>query len=348
MNAFQKVASKESMMDKKHYQAKIMSLWSPVLKQISKLLCGYTLVNLLFITLFMSEIITFISAFFVFKNNVLALLMAATFFMSIFSFLLMRVYWQSTKSARLRSIFEGYLERCRHIIKYKEDVPEHYMALANAAHRFAIVLNEKEYGYYAPPTFLKVFSSMIKKISGLLHWKDIYIGREFLFSIVIEEHLKVVQCEPTDLGAHAALANAYVMLSGLYAYPEKELEGEGATWVPKERYSEEMKERFRFTAERAIEEFKILNDYAPGNPWVHVQLAYSYHDLQMPLEEIREYEIVLQLRPGDEDTLFKLGVLYFRQGMNAQGLRIYERLKRTHSQKAKKLINFYGSYMHEF
>jgi tetratricopeptide (TPR) repeat protein len=115
-------------------------------------------------------------------------------------------------------------------------------------------------------------------------------------------------------------------------------------YVPEERHSPEMEAKFRVTAERAIEEFKILNDYAPDDPWVHVQLAYSYHDLQMPQEEIREYEIVLALRPNDKETLFKLGMLYFQQGMNAKGLRIYEALKETHYKKAESLIKFYGSY----
>ena len=96
-------------------------------------------------------------------------------------------------------------------------------------------------------------------------------------------------------------------------------------------------------AERAIEEFKILNDYAPEDPWIHAQLAYSYHDLQMPQEEIREYETVLRLKPDDMDTLFRLGVLYFQQGMNAKGLQAYEELKRFHYKKAEALIGYYGS-----
>jgi len=97
-------------------------------------------------------------------------------------------------------------------------------------------------------------------------------------------------------------------------------------------------------AERAIEEFKVLNDYAPNDPWVHAQLAYSYHDLQMPKEEIKEYETILKLNPGDRDTLYKLGLLYFQEGMNAQGLRIYEELKRSHYKKAESLMENYGSY----
>jgi len=154
--------------------------------------------------------------------------------------------------------------------------------------------------------------------------------------------VKVVKLEPTNLEAHAALANAYVMLSSLYADPRKYHGFDDSKWISPRRYSETMKEQFCTFSKLAIEEFKILNDYAPDDPWVHMQLAYSYHDLQMPEEEMREYEIVLKLSPGDKETLFKLGMLYFNEGKNAKGLQIYEMLKHTHHKKAERLIKFYG------
>jgi tetratricopeptide (TPR) repeat protein len=216
--------------------------------------------------------------------------------------------------------------------------------LAKAAHKFAIHLHEKEYFYYTPPLFLKSLEPTTEKFSCFCHWKDLYLFKELLLLRAVEEHIKVVKCEPTNLEVHAALANAYVMLSSLYADPRKYDGFDEERWIPQERYSENMKEKFRITAERAIEEFKILNDYAPDDPWVHIQLAYSYHDLLMPEQEIKEYEIVLKLRPDDKETLFKLGMLYFQQGKNAQGLRIYEMLKQTNYKKAENLIKFYGAY----
>lgn len=161
----------------------------------------------------------------------------------------------------------------------------------------------------------------------------------------VEQNIKLVKCEPTSLEVHASLANAYVMLSGLYIDPRK-LEGyDDERWMPPERYSPQMEEKFRSTAERAIEEFKVLNDFAPNDPWVHAQLAYSYRDLKMPKEEIKEYEAILKFNPGDRETLYKLGLLYFQQGLNSQGLRIYEELKRSHYKKAESLIENYGSYI---
>jgi tetratricopeptide (TPR) repeat protein len=133
------------------------------------------------------------------------------------------------------------------------------------------------------------------------------------------------------------------MLSGLYAAPRKEENAEEVIWFPDNKYIAEMDRKFRDAAECAMEEFKILNDYAPHDPWVHAQLAYSYHDLQMYQEEIAEYEIIFKLCPDDKETMFKLGMLYFQQGLNAKGLRIYEELKRSHYKKAENLIKYYGS-----
>jgi tetratricopeptide (TPR) repeat protein len=104
-----------------------------------------------------------------------------------------------------------------------------------------------------------------------------------------------------------------------------------------------LEKKFRQASERAIEEFKIISDYAPNDPWVHLQLAYSYRDLNMPLEEIQAYETILRINPTDKEALFKLGTLYFQQGMNAKGLQVYEELKRANFSKVENLIKYYGN-----
>ena len=168
--------------------------------------------------------------------------------------------------------------------------------------------------------------------------------KELLLQRSVEEHTRLVRLEPTNLEVHVGLANAYVMLSGLYVDP-RIIEGlDEDRWIPPNKFTETFNQKFRNSAERAIEEFKIISDYAPHDPWVHAQLAFSYHDLKMPEEEIREYEIILELCPEDKDALFKLGKLYFEQGRNAKGLQIYETLKKFNYIKAESLIQFYGVY----
>ena len=105
-----------------------------------------------------------------------------------------------------------------------------------------------------------------------------------------------------------------------------------------------MEQKFTTCTKRAIEEFKRLNDYHPNDPWVYTQLAYSYHDLQMPHDEIKAYETILDLSPEDTEALYKLGILYFEQGFNAKGLKVYEQMKSHNAQKAESLIRYYGAY----
>lgn len=330
--------------DRNHYNAQVSHLWGPTIRYLSRLIRASVVFNVIFLLIATTEIALFLSFFALLSQSAVLAFTLAIFFLTLFSYFVIRLYMQSKRPEQLLDLCEAYLDKCKEIIHYQEGIPEHHIALANAAHKFASMLHEKEYTFFIPPSFLKPLTPTLEKFSCFCYWKDLHRLKELLLMTSIEEHLKVTQIEPTNLEVHAALANAYVMLSSLYADPRKYHDYGEDRWVPPERYSEEMQERFRMIAERAIEEFKILNDYAPDDPWVHVQLAYSYHDLQMPEEEIREYEIVLKLRPNDNDTLFKLGMLYFQQGMNAKGLKIYEILKHTHYRKAESLIKFYGSY----
>jgi tetratricopeptide (TPR) repeat protein len=336
--------SAEIVFDKKHYQEEISKLWTPALRQFNRLIRNYVLFNLSFLIITCGELVCFLSFFALLSRSSVLAFTLAFFFMTLFSYFVLKLYLQAKKPDQLMDLCEAYLDRCKAIIHYQEGIPEHHVALGQAAQKFAVALHEKEYTYYHPPSFLNSLGPTLERFSCFCHWKDLHKMKEMLLTKAVEEHLKVVKCEPTHLEVHAALANAYVMLSSLYADPRKYHDYDEERYIPDERFSEEMQARFRATAQRAIEEFKILNDYAPEDPWVHIQLAYSYHDLQMPLEEIREYELVLTLRPQDKDTLFKLGMLYFQQGMNAKGLRIYETLKRTNYSKAESLIKFYGSF----
>ena len=61
-----------------------------------------------------------------------------------------------------------------------------------------------------------------------------------------------------------------------------------------------------------------------------------------PKEEQLAYETILTLRPHDHDTRFKLGSLYFQQGENAKGLKLYEEPKKAHYEKATELLAQYG------
>lgn len=311
--------------------------------EIKKTIKNYALFHGLFLFAVLIEVFLLVAFFpFLIKSSLFAFSLAFVF-LTVFTYLILRSYFQTKKSEQITDIIDRFLDRCKDIVSYREGIPEHHVYLANASCKFAAQLTGKEYGLYKPPRLLLNLAQTLERLSCRLHWEDFHEIKELLLNNTIEEYLRLVRFEPTNLEVHAALANAYVMLSGLYGKGNLSEESSDQ-WVPPQKSSEVFAEKFRQTAEKAIEEFKILKDYAPDDPWIHAQLAYSYHDLGMPQEEIREYEAILRICPSDLDTLFKLGALYFQQGANAQGLKIYEELKRANYKKAEYLIEYYGSY----
>jgi|LakMenE01Jun11ns_1017448.scaffolds.fasta_scaffold9943146_1 tetratricopeptide (TPR) repeat protein len=288
-------------------------------------------VHMVFLTLGVLEIVA-VAVFFSFlmKSSYLAFGLASIF-VTFFGYFIFRIYLQSAKPEKMEEIRDLFQESCKRSIHYQSGITEHHMALANACCRFSQELSGRESCYYRPPRWLDILKSKMEAFSEWWHKEDVYAMRELLLLASMEEHIKMVRCEPTSLEMHAALANVYVMLSTLY------------TNHLKSKRSSFLEKKFRQASERAIEEFKIISDYAPNDPWVHLQLAYSYRDLNMPLEEIQAYETILRINPTDKEALFKLGTLYFQQGMNAKGLQVYEELKRANFSKVENLIKYYGN-----
>jgi tetratricopeptide (TPR) repeat protein len=330
--------------DKQHFHENIHSLWQPTLKKFHSILITRFTFEMIFLMIGCAEIVLFCAFFALLQKSTLLAFGLAVLFLTLFSYFVIRLYFQAKKPEQFSTIKDEFLESCKRLINYQEGVPEHHIALANATCKLAAHLHDQEYSYYTPPEWLRGLRPLLEKFSCWCFWKDLFTLKELLLNSAVEEHIKVVKVEPTHLEVHAALANAYVTLSSLYADPRKFEGYDEERWISKERLSDSMQLRYRLIAERAIEEFKILKEYSPQDPWVHLQLAYSYHDLQMPEEEIKEYEAILTLKPEDVDTLFKLGMLYFQQGQNAKGLQAYQTLKHRHPKKADHLIKFYGAY----
>lgn len=330
--------------DQTFYQNKIRTLITPTIDQFENSLKKYAFFNFCFLCLISVELIYFfVHLAFLLQTFVLAIHLALIF-ATLFSYFTLRLYFQTHKREKLMRLRTDFLKGCRNELQELEGQPEYYCLTAQACCQLASELHAREYGIYSTPFWLKSLDSLLEKFSCWCHWQDVHIMKEMFLQACVDEYIYFVRLEPTDLEAHAGLANAYVMLSGLYVDP-RTIDGlDDDRWIPPQKYNELFRVKFRSIAERAIEEFKILSDYAPNDPWVHVQLAYSYHDLQMPQEEIREYETILQLCPEDRETLYKLGKLYFGQGQNAKGLQVYENLKRSNFKKANDLIHYYGAY----
>ncbi|MEI8365927.1 MAG: hypothetical protein WCF65_05875 [Parachlamydiaceae bacterium] len=319
-------------------------MFDPIFSEFDKVLKRHAAFNLFFIFLLATEVVALATFFALLAQSLILALSLSVVFFTFFAYFTLRIYFQTKKPEQFMAIKERYMNLCKGLVNSPEGSVDYYNALASACCRFANKLHSKEYNYYKPPSWLAFMAPWMERFSCWLHWQDTHFMKERMLREAVNEHISLVKSSPTSLEAHAALANAYVMLSGLYIDP-RTMEGyDEDRWIPEEKYNEQFEEKFRFTAERAIEEFKILSEYAPDDPWVHSQLAYSYHDLQMPMEEIMEYETIQRLLPTDKDNLYKLGILYFQQGLNAKGLRVYEELKKAHYGNAESLIRYYGSY----
>lgn len=330
--------------DEQFYKNRIQALVIPAVKQFQSILKSYALFNLFFFFLLTAEIIYFFAHLTFLAQNFVLAIHLALIFATLFSYFTLRMYFHTRKVEQLVSLKTEFSQACQASLQDLGIHSSYHLLVSYACCRLAAELHAKEYAIHACPLGLHFLASSFEKINCWFYWQDVHLMKELLLQACIEEHIKLVRLEPTNLEAHAGLANAYVMLSGLFVDP-RTVEGlEDERWIPSNKYNEAFKQKFREAAKLAIEEFKILSDYAPQDPWVHAQLAYSYRDLQMPLEEIKEYEIILQLCPEDKETLFKLGKLYFAQGFNAKGLQVYETLKKSNYKKAESLIHFYGEY----
>jgi tetratricopeptide (TPR) repeat protein len=259
-------------------------------------------------------------------------------FLIFFAYFILRLYLQARKQEQLQELLECYISACRNLLNYEEGVPQSHAALASATIKFSNSLQGREYQLHHFPIWLDKFKVWTDQLGYWCHWQDIHFMKELLLNEAIKENIKLVRCAPTSSEMHIALANAYVMLSELY------VKGMQAKGDGNDKLSIEFSKKFKMAAESAVEELKTLKEFAPEDPWVHVQLAYSYRDLKMPKEEIQEYEAILRMTPGDRDVMFKLGRLYFQQGLNGQGLRIYDQLKKAQDRRAEELINSYGAY----
>ncbi len=314
------------------------------LRETSSILHAYFFFHLSFILLGSLELFFCLIFFNLLTRSSLLAVTLAGFLITLFCYFILRIYFQSRKPARLLKLCEKTVGEIEKQVQNTGDDIEKKLLIASALCRLSGTLKDAEYMLYKPPKALFNLSYTFEKFGCWLHGEDIHMLREWLFTEAVDIYICLIKKEPKNLHFHIALANTYVMLSGIYASPKKNEFSEDERWISPEKNTDEMHQKFMLCAKRAIEEFKILDDYAPNDPWVYTQLAYSYRDLQMPEEEIKAYEMILRLVPNDKETLYKLGVLYFEQGMNVKGLRAYDELKAAYPKKAEALIKYYGAY----
>jgi tetratricopeptide (TPR) repeat protein len=288
------------------------------------------------------ELAAFILFFsFLTKTTIFAFSLAGLFLTG-FTYFVLLFYFQAKKPNQLLEVRTHFLEATCSTLPFEKSSFEYHLALAAALERLLSNLHRLEYSYYSVPASFKTLSPLMQKFSAWTHWKDLHQMKELLLLRMIKQQIELIKIEPTHLEAHAHLADSYLTLSKLYMDPRRLYPDEEHFWVSPDYATSEMLGKFKQVSLKAVEEYKILDSYAPNDPWIHAQLALIYHHLELSHEEMREYEIILKVSPHDHEVLFRLGVLYFRHGLSAQGLRIYEQLKKSGDDaKAGELIANY-------
>jgi len=313
------------------FQKNTDSLCSTGFKQFKKIIRSYIFFHLFFIGLLVAEI-TLFSLFLTFlSQSTLIAFSLAGIILTGFSYLILLFYFQTKKPEQFLQLRNWFMLLCKQSLPKNLENSEYHLSLANAAYRFSSHLSHQELLPQSLPKTMGSLNHLMKKFTTLCQRKDVFKMKEILLLVTINEHIQLIKFTPTNLEAHASLANAYVALSKLYLSLSSESVARGT------------KEKFQISAEKAIQEFTIMDYYAPNDPWIHAQLASCYHDLQMFVEEIKEYESILTLCPNDKEIMFRLGILYFQQGQNAKGLRIYEELKNLNFSRSDELIDFYDA-----
>lgn len=295
------------------------------------LMRSYAIFRIAFFCIAALECMGFLIFFPLLTQSAIFAFTLAALFLTLFSYFVLRFYFDAKKPEQFEEIKEDYVASCR-MLSSTPDPQE----IASALFHLVDLIEEKTESLYQ--TFKKHPSLALasEKFTIWMHWKDIYEIKEKLLLHAVQEYLQSVKQEPCALEPHARLATAYVALAKVYKTPDKQM-----AYVPREYSSPKMRQMFEKFAARAIEEFKILDHFAPGELWVHAQLASLYHEMNDLEHEGAEYEAMLKINPLESDILFRLGILYFQQGQNAKALRLYEQLKKLQDPRADDLIAFY-------
>ncbi len=267
------------------------------------------------------------------KSSLVAYCLAAVF-LTAFSYFVLRFYLQVRKPEQFLQLKDAFIQSSKEQFSSE--------AALQAVYRLLEKLEGQEYQYYSLPKGLDAIRPLMEKFSLWCHFDDVFQMKELLHGYCIKRLVEEVKEKPTDPQSHAQLGGALIALYKLYIDPRKIGKTVPYPFILSKYASEEMTGKFKNIARRAIEEFKIIDSYAPSDPWVYAQLAAIYHDLEESEKEIAAYEMLLRISPQERILAYRLGILYFQKGRTADGLKIYDQLSKLKDAKAEELIRFYS------
>ncbi|MEN9654092.1 MAG: hypothetical protein RL235_204 [Chlamydiota bacterium] len=305
------------------FQTRQSQLYRTVLREFKGASQAFVLFNLIFGCALTAEALLLVFCFpFLNRTSILAFVLGA-FLLTLFSFVIFRIYLQAKKPDQWLQLKDQFLVSYKRALPMPPGTAGHHLSAANALMKLAHYLQDFESHFYKVPSYLRQLNRLISSFSTYCYASDVFSFKEQLLLEAIEEHVQQIRIAPSDLEVHASLASAYLALAAIYR-------------------TAQIEDRSKYFANLALEEFHILCHFAPNDPWVHEQLAAGYKELEMAPEETKETELLLKLRPQDQELLFRLGLLYFQQRLNGKGLQIYEQLKKSNPKQAEALIGAYA------
>ncbi|MBP9841429.1 MAG: tetratricopeptide repeat protein [Simkaniaceae bacterium] len=275
----------------------------------------YFLFHAAFILLFTLEVTLFFTFLIISPRSLEMGISLASFVLTAFTYMVLLFYMQTKKPLQLKSVERKFMHGCSSTLPPTMNTNDYHLFLAHAAFRLATTIDAHTDIFDSLPLSFRV---LFVKFSEWLHRSDVIFMKQHLLRSSIDHHLSLLKHDPTNIEVHGSLANTYLAFAEI---------NRGSISVD--------------AVKRAIEEFLIIDHFAPDSPWVQAQLANCYHLIKDPLKERSCYETILNLNPNDKEILFRLGVLYFEQHLFAKGLEIYDHLRRFQPQKAEELISFY-------
>jgi tetratricopeptide (TPR) repeat protein len=325
------------------FEEKMEQLAAQAVAQFKKIVRYYALFHLLFCLAMAGQVLAFLLFISFFSKSWLLAVSLGSIFLTGFSYSVLLFYFQAKKPEQFSELKDIYLNALKSQFDPSQDSVEYRLSTAHALFRLLQLLDGQEFQFYNLASRFETLAVLMRKFSMWCHWKDLFKVKETLLFSCVTEYVELIKIQPTDLEVHASLATAYLSLSRLYRDP-RELGKLGPTdWVPKDYFSTEMTDKFHKATQRALEQFKIIDHYAPNDPWVHAQLAAIYHELGQHELEIEQYKIMLRISPENTELLFRYGTLQFQLGKNWEGLKTYEQLRRSQSPKAAELIQFFNT-----
>lgn len=305
------------------------TLFSTLIAECRSCSSFYAYFHLFFISFLFVQLIAFLLFFSYLSKSIACAFSLAVFFLTVFSYFVLTSFFQTKKPEQILAIRERFLAGCRFCDS---------LQVARATLQGIALLEEEERSLYTKEAFFSALTPIFSKSKIRLHWKNFLAMKETLFILSFEQTILYVKQHPLDLEAHTLLAEIYFSWSLLYLPPKETL-----AWTPAEYQSEAMQERFFACSSRAIEEFNILKEYGTSNRWLLTQLA-KIHELRGEInEQTLQYEELKSLFPEDPRVLAELGQLYFAQGEQSKGLKIYELLKDSCPEEAEEVLSKYSS-----